>query len=248
MASLEQSFIIGDVVSAALERPSVHAVIGACSILNPLSEQEQGTLLEGSQLAYAERGETIWVAGMPSEFFAVMGAGFVKMTRTAPHGAEIAVELLGPGQCFGLLAALEGRDFPLSAIAVTPCWYLKTPSRILLQLYAANPALRDQMLRTLGPRLRRAHEMMARLSSGKVEQRIAAVLLILGESYGKTGKLGGIRLGVPLTRQDIAEMAGTTVETCIRVMSKWQKAQIVTTDHQVITVRKPDILNDTLRD
>ena len=90
--------------------------------------------------------------------------------------------------------------------------------------------------------------MMARLSSGKVEQRIAAVLLMLGESYGKVGKLGGIRLTVPLTRQDVAEMAGTTVETCIRIMSKWQKAGVVTTDHQVITVRSPDALATTLSD
>ena len=90
--------------------------------------------------------------------------------------------------------------------------------------------------------------MMARMSSGKVEQRIAAVLLILMDSYGKTGKLGGVRLTVPLTRQDIAEMAGTTVETCIRVMSKWQKLGTVTTEHQVITVRDPEALTATLQD
>jgi CRP-like cAMP-binding protein len=240
--------MIEDVLSGVPDRPSKQAVIGACSILNPLAEHEIDALMEHCQMAYAERGEAIWIAGAPSDFVAVVGTGFVKMTRTAPQGAEIAVELLGPGQCFGLLAALEGRIFPLSAVAVTHCWYLKAPTRILQELYKTNQHLRDQMLRALGPRLRRAHEMMARLSSGKVEQRIAAVLLILGESYGRTGRLGGVRLNVPLTRQDIAEMAGTTVETCIRVMSRWQKAEIVTTDHQVITLRKPDALNAALID
>ncbi len=246
MGMLDPSGIIEAAVSAIPERPSVQSVIGSCSILNPLNEAEREKVIEGSQMAFAERSETIWLAGMSSKFFAVLGSGFVKMTRNAPHGTEIAVELLGPGQCFGLLAALEGRDFPLSATAVTPCWYLKTPSSVITEVYATNADLRDQMLRTLGPRLRRAHEMMARLSSGKVEQRVAAVLLILGESYGRLGKHGGVRLNVPLTRQDIAEMAGTTVETCIRVMSKWQKAATVTTDHQVITIRKPHVLNETL--
>lgn len=230
------------------ERPSVLSVIEACSVMNALTEKERESLAQLSFIAYAERSEAIWLAGAQSDFFAVVGTGFVKMTRSTPQGAEVAVELLGPGQCFGLLAALEGRILPLSAIAVTHCWYLKVPTRVILEAYRENAHLRDQMLRSLSPRLRRAHDMMARMSSGKIEQRIAAVLLILSESYGRTGKLGGIRLSVPLTRQDIAEMAGTTVETCIRVMSKWQKAEIVTTEHQVITVRDVEALNAALLD
>jgi CRP/FNR family transcriptional regulator len=216
--------------------------------MNALSEAERSCLAEQSFLAFAQRGEAIWMAGAPSEFFAIVGSGFVKMTRTTPQGAEVAVELLGPGQCFGLLAALEGRNFPLSAVAVTNTWYGKVTSRTLLDLYQSNAALRDQMLRTLAPRLRKAHDMMARMSSGKVEQRIAAVLLILGETYGRKGKLGGIRLNVPLTRQDVAEMAGTSVETCIRVMSKWQKLEIVTTERQVITIRDIDAVSALLLD
>ncbi len=243
---MARSFIIPPTLSIAPEKPSAFAVIQACSVMNALNDQERSRIAEQSFMAYAERGESIWLVGSPSEFFAMAGSGFVKMTRTSPQGAEVAVELLGPGQCFGLLAALEGRPYPLSAIAVTPCWYLKVPTRVLLEVYEKNDKLRDQILRALAPRLRRAHEMMSRMSSGKVEQRIAAVLLILGESYGRKGKLGGIRLNVPLTRLDIAEMAGTTVETCIRVMSKWQKAQIVTTDRQVITLRNLDLLNASL--
>lgn len=241
-----RSFMIRGEMPTAPDKPSMLAVIEACSVMNALTERERVKLAEQSYMAYAERSEAIWIAGAPSEFFAVVGTGFVKMTRTTPHGAEVAVELLGPGQCFGLLAALEGRIFPLSAIAVTHCWYLKVPTRVLLEMYKESATLRDQMLRSLSPRLRRAHDMMARMSTGKVEQRIAAVLLILSESYGRVGKLGGVRLNVPLTRQDIAEMAGTTVETCIRVMSKWQKAGIVTTTQQVITLRNPEALNAAL--
>lgn len=227
-------------------QPSKLSIIQSCSVMNAMSPEERDLLVDGSYVAFAERGEAIWLAGSGSEFFGVVGTGFIKMTRTTPQGAEVAVELLGPGQCFGLLAALEGRSYPLSASAVTDCWYLKVPSRAFLQIYNANIQLRDQMLRTLAPRLRKAHDMMARMSTGKVEQRVAAVLLILGESYGRVGKLGGVRLSVPLTRQDISEMAGTTVETCIRVMSKWQKLGIVTTENQVITIRQPDTLSAAL--
>ncbi len=243
-----RSFMIRSDMTDVPPQPSMLPVIQACSVMNSLTDDERLNLAEHSYMAFAERGEVVWIAGAPCEFFAIVGNGFVKMTRTTPQGAEVAVEFLGPGQCFGLLAALEGRNFPLSAVAVTHSWYVKVPTRVLLDLYKSSASLRDQMLRTLAPRLRKAHDMMARMSTGKVEQRIAAVLLILGESYGRTGKLGGVRLNVPLTRQDISEMAGTTVETCIRVMSKWQKAEVVTTEHQVITIRNLDALNAALVD
>ncbi len=224
------------------EKPASLAVIQSCSVLNALNEDERLQLASKSFVAYAERGEFIWLAGSNCDFFGVVGTGFVKMTRTTPQGAEMAVELLGPGQCFGLLAALEGRDYPLSSVGVTNCWYLKVPIRVLQELYKHNLQLRDYILRTLSPRLVRAHEMMARMSSGRVEQRVAAVLLLLSESYGVESN-GFVKLSVPLTRQDIAEMAGTTVETCIRIMSKWQKSEIVSTDHQVITINKIDALS-----
>lgn len=241
-----RSSIICSEMAAIPDKPSVIAVLEACTLLNPLTRAEREEVMQNSFLAYAQRGEIIWLAGTRCEFFAVVGTGFVKMTRSNSHGSEVAVELLGPGQCLGLLAAIEGRVFPLSATAVTNCWYLKVPNSVLLNVYEGNSNLKDQMLRSLGPRLRRAHEMMSRMSNGKVEQRIAAVLFILLDSYGRKGRLGGIRLTVPLTRQDIAELAGTTVETCIRVMSRWQKQGIITTDNHVITVRKPNELEIAL--
>lgn len=187
-------------------------------------------------MAFADRGEMIWMAGAPSDFSAIVASGFVKMTRTSPHGQEVAVELFGPGQAFGMLIAIEGRPFPLNATAVTSCWYLKIPTRALMPLYRESNAFKDQIIHTISPRLRQAHTMMSRLSSGSVEERIAAVLLMLADNYG-VHKGDRARLTVPLTRQEIGEMAGTTVESTIRVMSKWQKEGILMTNRQVVTLQ-----------
>lgn len=204
-------------------------------MLNPLSADERMSLATSSFMAFAERGEMIWSAGSTTEFVAVVGTGFIKMTKVTVHGQEIAVELLGPGQGLGILAAIEGRAYPLSAIAVTKTWYLKIPTRVLLPVYQRSPGLKESLVRGLGPRLRKAHEMMARLSSGTIEERLAAVLFILADSYGKRDS-DGLHLQVPLTRQDLSEMAGTTVETTIRVMSRWQKQGVMRTDSKVITI------------
>lgn len=219
----------------ALERTGHQAAIESCTLLDALTAAERESLVDRTFLAFADRGETIWLAGAPSEFCAVVPIGFVKMTRSTPSGQEVAVDLLGPGQAYGILVALEGKPFPLSAIAVTSCWYLKLPTRVLQEIYEKRPALKDRIVRSLSPRQMRAHSMMARLSAGSAEERIAAVLLILSESFGIV-KGSRVRITVPLTRQVIGEMAGTTVETTIRVMSRWQKDGVLRTEHQVLTI------------
>ena len=238
------SNLIGEVTEIP-EKPAVNAVIKSCSILNALTADEHDQLASHGFMAYADRGEVIWLAGSPSHTVCIVGSGFIKMTRSTPQGAEVAIELLGPGQCFGLLVAIEGREYPLTAVAVTKTWYLKIPTRSVMEIYASNINLKDHILRTLGPRLRKAHDMMARMSMGRMEQRLAAVLLILMDSYGQPQKVG-IRIEVPLTRQDLAEMAGTTVETAIRVMSKMQKEGVVKTDKQMITILDAASLSESL--
>jgi CRP/FNR family transcriptional regulator len=83
--------------------------------------------------------------------------------------------------------------------------------------------------------------MMAQLSGGSVESRIAAVLLMLAENYGHASD-AGLVIEVPLTRQDIAEMAGTTVESTIRTMSSWQKQGHVVTKAKAVTIVNQDRL------
>lgn len=227
------------------EKPSILSVISSCSSLNALTDSEREQMARESFMAFAERGEMIWLAGSPLQFVSIVGTGFVKMTRTTPQGSEVAVELLGPGQGLGFLASIEGRVYPLNATGVTNTWYLKIPVKAFQDVYHANKFLQDAFLRSLAPRLRKAHEMMARMSSGKIEQRMAAVLLILSDSFAKDSE-NGMVLTVPLTRQDLAEMAGTTVETAIRVMSKWQKQKVLTTDHKRITIRNISKLEDLL--
>lgn len=217
------------------ERPPIVAVVEACTLLNGVAPEHRERLVSETYLAYAERGEVIWFAGADSRFAAVVGVGLVKMTRTTPQSTSVTVELMGPGQSLGIIAALEGRVYPLTAIAVTNCWYLKVPCELLRQVYAGSEFLRDQALRSMSPRLRRAHDMMARMSSAKVDQRIAAVLLLLMDSYG-VKSTNGVTLSVPLTRQDLAEMAGTTVETTIRVMSRWTKQKLVSAERQRVTI------------
>lgn len=232
-------------MAAYPEAPTNLQVLRASTLLNSLTEEQISDLGGVSHMAYAERAETIWINGSDVDFFGVVGIGFVKMTRSTAAGHDVTTELMGPGQVFGLLGALEGTGCPQTAKAVCNTWYLKVPKRKFFDVYRENLILKETLVRRTTTRLRSSYEMIARMSTGKVDQRIAAILFLVAESYGtEDGKT--IRINVPLTRQDIAEMAGTTVESTIRVMSAWQKKKWIETESRTISILNPDSLAELI--
>ncbi|HZH99286.1 MAG TPA: Crp/Fnr family transcriptional regulator, partial [Fimbriimonadaceae bacterium] len=206
----------------AHEKPTVESVLQSSTLLNALTPEEMRQLKDLSRVVRAEKGEVIWLSGSDVDFFGLASTGFVKMVRSNADGTDVTAELMGPGQIFGMMGTITHTGCPLSAVAVTDLWYLRVPKRPFLQIYESNVAMKDRLVRRLTNRLHSAIDLMARMSSGRVEERIAAILFILSESYGeRNGR--ELTLRVPLTRQEISEMAGTTVESTIRVMSRWQK-------------------------
>lgn len=217
------------------QAPTKLQVLRASTLLNSLTSDEIEDLAGTSHMAFADRGSLIWLNGSEVDFFGVVGVGFVKMVRSTAAGINVTTELMGPGQVFGLLGALDGSGCPQTAQAICNTWYIKINKIRFQDVYRQNTVLREHLLRRTSHRLRRSFDMFARMSTGKIEQRIAAILFLLAESYG-TEVGGNIILDVPLTRQDISEMAGTTVETTIRILSAWQKSGVVETNHKQITI------------
>ena len=213
-------------VASARPVPSSPAdILDSCSLMNPLSDAERSALLDDSFYAYAERGEPLWIAGTPARFLAVVDEGLLRMTRRSPGQVEIAVEIVGPGGCAGLLACVAGCVYPLSAIAVTDVSYLKIPNDRLMGIYETNAELKDQFVRALAPALLDSFDLMASMLSGNVEQRMAVALCRVSELL--SGK--DFQAPLPITRQNLADIASTTVESAIRVTSRWQKEGWIST-------------------
>lgn len=228
------------------ERPTVISVLRSSTLLNPVAEEHLQRVVNGSHLAFAERGETIWVHGSHVGFVGIVGTGFVKMVRSTGSTGDLTHEIMGPGQVFGLLGAISGEGCPSMARSVSHCWYLKVPKEFFNDIYQRTPRLKSNLVVRTTTRLRKAQEMIAHLSTGTVENRIAAVLIMLAESYAQETPEGK-KLDVPLTRQDIAEMAGTTVESTIRVMSRWQKDGLLRTDSRQVVILNEERIEAMLR-
>lgn len=218
-----------------VDAPTNLQILRASHLLNSLSDEEVGDLASSSHLTHVQRGEIIWLRGSDVDFFGIVGTGFVKMLRSTASGQDVTTEVMGPGQIFGLLGAIEGCSCPQTAQAVCNVWLLRVNKLKFLTLYRENFVLKEALLSRTTNRLRTSYDMFAQMSTGQVSQRISTILLMLADSYGKKNG-SSVDLEIPLTRQDIAEMAGTTVETTIRILSNWQKRKLISTSHKQISI------------
>jgi CRP-like cAMP-binding protein len=183
-----------------------------------------------------EEGETIFHEGDPAVWFHFVLGGRVKIVKATPDGRDVILEIFGPGDPVGVLATYEERAFPAAAVALEATTLLSLPRQEFFLLLAANPMLARGLLVGL---TRRMMELTRKLSerSSRVEYRIARLFLALADRLGRP-EGNGILVPVNLSRLEIAELVGTTQETAIRVMSRWNKEHLVLTDEG--TFRIPD--------
>jgi CRP/FNR family transcriptional regulator len=170
--------------------------------------------------------EYVFMEGDPARWLYVVKTGRVKILRHSRAGRDVVLEMFGPGEVFGGVAVIEQRSYPASAQAVEASTVVRIPAETVLALSERYPSLIREMALMIGRRLRAAHESVKSLAIDPVEARLAARLLRLAESDGARGPRG-VTLPFHLTRQSLADMTGTTVETTIRVVSRWLKEGLV---------------------
>jgi CRP/FNR family transcriptional regulator len=171
----------------------------------------------------------IFMEGDQSRWFYLVKSGHVKIMRHSRTGKDVVLELLGPGEVFGGVAVIEQRPYPAAAQATEPAVVLKIPADPMIALAERHPAFIKEMALMIGRRLRAAHDSVKSLAVDPVEARLAAALLRLAEREGARGK-AGVTLPFHLTRQSLADMTGTTVETAIRVLSRWLRDGLLVDD------------------
>jgi CRP/FNR family transcriptional regulator len=180
---------------------------------------------EAREQTYRAR-EYIFLEGDPAGSLCIVTSGRVKIVRHSRTGKDVVLELLGPGGIFGGVAVIEKRPYPAAAQAAEPTTVLKIPAEALAAASERHPDMIKEMALMIGRRLREAHDAVKSLSVDPVEARLAATLLRLAERDGARTK-AGLALPFHLTRQSLADMTGTTVETTIRSVSRWLKGGLV---------------------
>jgi CRP-like cAMP-binding protein len=181
-------------------------------------------------------GEAFFEQGGPATHFFLLINGRLKVTQVTQDGQQIIVRVVHPGDLFGFAKALRRTDYPGTAMAAIEslaiCWPTESWPRFIDQ----NPQLAISALNTIGQRLEEAHTRIREMSTEEVERRVAHTVLRLSKQAGKADS-DGVRIDFPITRQDIAEMTGTTLHTVSRILSAWEAKGLVEGGRQKLLVR-----------
>jgi CRP/FNR family transcriptional regulator, cyclic AMP receptor protein len=184
-------------------------------VLNELTESHYG------------KGDFIFREGDPAEYFHIVKTGTVKCVKSTPDGKECTLKMLMPGDLFCCdAAAFDGTSHPGTAQPMGDVSILRMRKKNYFEMLRRSPDAALEVIKYLGNRLHEAQEKAKVLALERADQRLAALLVELAVRNGLPDPQG-IKLGIRLTRQDMANMVGTTTETVIRIMGRFKRTQLV---------------------
>ncbi|MGE0230380.1 MAG: Crp/Fnr family transcriptional regulator [Flavobacteriaceae bacterium] len=185
-----------------------------------------------------EREATIFSQGTAADRFYLLLSGHIRVVRTTPDGQQVIARYISPGELFGIAPALGLTAYPANAVAAAECTVLSWPTELWPSFADRTAAFGQNATATVGRRLQETQERVVEMSTERIEQRIAHTLLRLARQTGrKTDE--GILIDLAISRQDIAEMTGTTLHTVSRLLSGWEGRGLVRSGRQRVTIVDP---------
>lgn len=200
-----------------------------------------------SEIAAAARtrevapGQPFFREGEPAAAFFVVRRGSVKLTQLGPDGHLVLLRLSGPGDAFGGVAALGQDTYPVSAEAVDQVTALEWSGRAMQALMERHAGLAMNIGRFIASRLQALQVQYRQLATENVERRVARAILRLVQHAGRRVETG-VLIDLPLSREDIAQMTGTTLFTVSRIISRWESEGLLEAGRQRLVIRKPHAL------
>src|SRR5690606_24684293 len=217
------------------------SVVKNLDLFRAVPDKDLDTVLSLARPLRLNTGATVFPRGEPASQFFVLLHGHLKVVQTTADGEQVVVRYVIPGEVFGIAKAMQRPAYPATCLAVEESVVLGWPSSEWDRFMTGNLQFAANALQAVGQRLQDAHSRIKELSTEEVEQRVARCILRLIDASGeKTDE--GIAVNFPITRQDIAEMTGTTLHTVSRLLSAWKDQGLVITGRKRVIVCKVDDL------
>ncbi len=215
----------------------------SCPCGHPCDSAELNQLLmqQGECIRY-KRGEVLWKQDDPADWMVAVCTGTIKLTREWPGGRDAILDLVHRGQLVGAGAALPNANHSSTCSVLAAGKGIRVHRNKLQSLLAQRPDLSTELLKLAHTRLQSFVKRLEEMAHGPVEQRLARVLLRIGDDVGLPDSRG-VFVPLRLTRGDLAGMVGCRVETTIRVLTRWQREGLVETRREGLVIRNRDQLN-----
>jgi CRP-like cAMP-binding protein len=211
-------------------------VVRRSRVFDGLTDTERDRWLERSTSVAYRRGQTIARQGDAAQRFFVVETGFLKLLQLTAEGTELIMRFVAPGEPFGGVVALSNAPYPVTAVVVQPSVVRQWPRETVSELLGMTPQVRVNIMREMATHMNEALTRVRELTTERVGQRLAHTLLRLARQCGRPEGTG-VLITQPLTRQELADLTGTTLYTVSRTLTQWEAAGLIESRKRLLLVR-----------
>ena len=203
-------------------------------------DEDLELLVKKGILRSIEEGEFFFFQGDPATYFYVLVKGKAKLLQSNQSGQQVNLRTINEWQMFGALGAVRDNAlYPATAQALEPSAALAIESSFLKEMMESRPNLNINLMQLMTGYIMEMQERYRELATERVERRIALTILRLAGQIGKRTDNDGVKVELPLSRQDVAEASGTTIFTVSRVLADWERRGLVEAGRERVVIRNP---------
>jgi CRP/FNR family transcriptional regulator, nitrogen oxide reductase regulator len=197
--------------------------------------------VENSIPRMIEEGGFFFFQGDPARYFYILVSGRAKLLQSNPAGQQVNLRTITEWQMFGALGAVNpNATYPATAQALESCTALAIESSFLRDAMQTRPYLNIGLMQLMTGYIQEMQERYRELATERVERRIALTVLRLASQIGeRVDAADGMKVELPLSRQDLAEASGTTIFTVSRVLADWERRGMVEAGRERVLIRDP---------
>lgn len=217
------------------------AALHDLTLFKELREDQTREILAAAHVHRYEAGEDVFLEGHDADRFFLLLDGHIRVVRTNEHGEEVIVLHIHPGGLFGIAIALGRKVYPATARAASPLAVLSWPNSVWRSFTSNYPGFADHSYGAVGARVAEMNARIMEMATKQVEERVACALVRMVQQSGEKTD-AGVRIAFPVTRQNIADMTGSTLHTVSRLLSAWDKSGVIRSARREIVVTDPNAL------
>lgn len=207
-------------------------------LFSKLEKAQIRTILDQATSRRFEAGAAVFHEDAPAERFFLLLDGTIRVVKATADGEQVTSIHIPAGQLFGIAKALSRTTYPATAVSASEVITLSWPTTLWDSFVTEYNGFATETYKTVGDRLGELNTRVIEMSTQHVEQRVARALLRLISQSGRQVEQG-IEISFPITRKDVSEMTGTTLQTVSRLLSSWEKNGLVVSKRKKVIICNP---------